>query len=353
MQNLFFANKGWSCKTSIGSDHFLKPKKKDLQKILNEHSIWVLSLGKVGQLADVKNWKLDKTNLKMANLPFAKLHFVSLRGSNLSGINFRQADLLKCSLIDADLDGADLEGANLSEGDLSFSKCMGANFADANLEGANFEGANLKETNFTRAILRGANFKEADLSSSEMIDANLEDANFEGAKLSGANFGGANLDKANFEKTDLRGLNIANTNLLEADDEGTKLTDSIRKQKKSSELGSNNHRLDKTTPSKKPRIKSSKEDLFVDSNAVNPDMLEKAVTDLIEKVKSNIQLDQIKAICKNQHGIEKIDKIDCTHGDIVTHNDQIAFRLDFKVSYNLSLLLDRHGDFIKKGDSKA
>jgi uncharacterized protein YjbI with pentapeptide repeats len=326
MQNLFFANKGWSCKTSIGSDHFLKPKKKDLQKILNEHSIWVLSLGKVGQLADVKNWKLDKTNLKMANLPFAKLHFVSLRGSNLSGINFRQADLLKCSLIDADLDGADLEGANLSEGDLSFSKCMGANFADANLEGANFEGANLKETNFTRAILRGANFKEADLSSSEMI---------------------------NFEKTDLRGLNIANTNLLEADDEGTKLTDSIRKQKKSSELGSNNHRLDKTTPSKKPRIKSSKEDLFVDSNAVNPDMLEKAVTDLIEKVKSNIQLDQIKAICKNQHGIEKIDKIDCTHGDIVTHNDQIAFRLDFKVSYNLSLLLDRHGDFIKKGDSKA
>ena len=336
--------------TSTGSDHFLKPKKKDLKKILNEHSIWVLSLGKVGKLADVKNWKLDKTNLKMANLPFAKLHFVSLRGADLSGINFRQADLLKASLIDADLDGADLEGANLSESDLSFSKCMGANFADANLEDANFEGANLEETNFTRAILRGANFKEANLSSSEMIDANLEDANFEGAKLTGANFGGADLEKANFEKTDLRGLNIANTNLLEADDEDTKLSDSIRKEKKSPEIRGKKHTLDKTIPDKNPGIKSSKEDLSVDSNAVNPNMLEKAVADLIEKVKSDIQLEQVKAICKNHHGIEKIDNIDCTHGDIVTHKDQVAFKLDFKISYNLSLLLDRKGNFISKAD---
>jgi uncharacterized protein YjbI with pentapeptide repeats len=300
-------------KTSNGKDHFLKATKKNIKKILNEHSVWVLSLGKVGKLADVKNWKLDKTDLKMANLPFAKLHFVSLRGANLSGSNFRQADLLKGSLIDADLDGADLEGANLSEGDLSFSKCMGANFADANLEGANFEGA----------------------------------------KLSGANFGGANLDKANFEKTDLRGLNIASTNLLEADDEGTKLSDSIRNEKKPPKKRNKKQTSGKTAPGKKPTVKSSKEDLAVDSNAVNPDLLEKAVADLVEKVKSDIQLDQVKAICKNQLGIEKIDKVECTNGDIVTHKDQVAFKLDFKISYNLSLLVDRKGDFIKKDDSKV
>jgi hypothetical protein len=56
----------------------LKSKRKELEKILNEHSIWVLSLGKLGKLADIKNWKLDQTDLKLANLPFAKLHFVSL-----------------------------------------------------------------------------------------------------------------------------------------------------------------------------------------------------------------------------------------------------------------------------------
>ena len=91
----------------------------------------------------------------------------------------------------------------------------------------------------------------------------------------------------------------------------------------------------------------------MDSNAVNPDILEKAVADLVEKVKADIQLDQVKAICKNQLGIEKVDKVECTNGDIVTHKDQVAFKLDFKISYNLSLLVDRKGDFIKKTDSKA
>jgi hypothetical protein len=82
-------------------------------------------------------------------------------------------------------------------------------------------------------------------------------------------------------------------------------------------------------------------------------MIEEAVIDLIEKVKSNIQLDQVKAICKHQHGIGKIDKIDFEHGDIVTHNGQVAFKLDFKISYNLSLLLDRKGKLINKADLKA
>ena len=91
----------------------------------------------------------------------------------------------------------------------------------------------------------------------------------------------------------------------------------------------------------------------MDLNAVNPGMIEKAVSDLIEKVKSNIQLDQVKAICKHQPDIEKIDKIDFEHGDIVTHNGQVAFKLDFKISYNLSLLLDRKGKLINKADLKA
>jgi hypothetical protein len=98
-----------------------------------------------------------------------------------------------------------------------------------------------------------------------------------------------------------------------------------------------------------------KEGLFVDSIAVNPGMIEKAFNDLIEKIKANIQLDQVKAICKHQHGLEKIDKVVFKSGDIVTHNDQVACRLDFKISifYNLSFLLDRKGKLIKKADLKA
>jgi hypothetical protein len=85
----------------------------------------------------------------------------------------------------------------------------------------------------------------------------------------------------------------------------------------------------------------------VDLAAVNPDTIEKAIGDLIDKVKSNVQLDQIKALCKNQYGLEKIDNINITQGDIVTHDGEVAFKLDFKISYNLSLLLDRKGNLIK------
>ena len=38
----------------------------------------------------------------------------------------------------------------------------------------------------------------------------------------------------------------------------------------------------------------------MDSNAVNSGMIEEAVIDLVKKIKSNIQLDQVKAICKHQ-----------------------------------------------------
>lgn len=325
----------------------MKPEDDKLTKMLNEHSAWVLSLGKTGRLADCDSWNLDTANLEMANLPFAKFHFASLKNANLSGVNFRQAELLKIKLINANLDGADLEGANLSKGDLSFSKCTGANFTDANLEGANFSGANLQKANFTRAILRGANFKGADLSFAEMVDANIEGANFKRAKIEAANFGGANLDKANFEETNFKVYNLEEY-LPENESKDTRISDPPRSEKTSPKSVKKNHKLNKTTLDRSSNIKSTKEDLFVDSNskAINPDMIDEAVIDMVEKLKSKIQLDLVKSICKRKHGIENIDKIDFENGDLVTHNDRVAFKLDFKISHKVSLLIDRKGNFL-------
>jgi len=304
----------------------------NLQKILNNHSNWILSLGKAGQLADFNSRNLDEASLEMANLPFAKLHFTSLRNANLSGVNFRQAELLHVNLSNANLVGADLEGANIAEGDFSFSKCMGANFCDANLEGANLEGANLVKANFTRTILRGAKFNGADLSFSEMVDSNIEGANFKGAKLETANFGGANLDKANFEETSLKVFNI-DEYLPRANLRDNIISNSLTNETTISGFLIKNY-------------KSEKGGLSMDLNAVNPGMIEEAIIGLMEKLKSNVQLDQIKAICKHQHAIETIDKFDFKNGDIVTHDGEVAFKLDFNISYNLSILVDRMGKLI-------
>ena len=340
-------HKGSMCNwLALSGDNLMMSKRNNLKSILNEHSRWIFSHGKAGKLADIKNWKLDKFNLMNEDLPFAKLRSISLKGANLAGINFRQADLLQGSFVGAYLDDADLSGANLSGGDFSFSKCKGTNFSNANLEGTNFEGADLTETNFSKAILRCANFKGANLLTAELVDADIEGANFQDADLEGTKFEGTNVFKATFDKTYLRNLDIKNINLAEAEHENANYSKSTQSEAKLPKIGLKNHLFDKTIPNRKPSIKSSKEDLSVDLNAVNPAMVEGAINDLIKKLKSNIQLEQVKEICKHQNIIESIDKVDFTNGDIVTHDGQVVFKLDFNISYNLSLLLDRKGKLI-------
>ena len=107
-----------------------------------------------------------------------------------------------------------------------------------------------------------------------------------------------------------------------------------------------NWNLDKTTLNRRSNIQSAKEDLFVDSKEIRPNMIGEAILGLIKKVKSSINIEQVRARCKQQPDIDKIAKVDFEHGDIVTHNDQVAFKLDYKISYKLCLLLDRKGNLI-------
>ena len=79
---------------------------------------------------------------------------------------------------------------------------------------------------------------------------------------------------------------------------------------------------------------------------VGTQVVEDAKRELIEKLKSNIDLDQVKAICKDQYGIEMIEGIDLNHGDIVSHNDQVAYKLDFDIRFSMSVLIDNEGNCI-------
>ena len=312
------------------------------KKMLKDHMSWILSWGEKGKLAEFNDWNLDNANLQNVDLSMAKFHHASLRNANLSGINFFKAEIYYTNL----------KGANISNGNLEYSQCEGSNFADANLEGANFGGANLRKTNFTGAILRGARFTGADLSFSQIVDANLEGADLRGAKVEGVNFKGAIIDGTIFGKTHPKEDNV-NENSPEFNLKDNFISSPLPNETKSHKSEIKNYKSEKATKVSTPNTQSSKEKLVVDLAAVNPDTIEKAIGDLIDKVKSNLQLDQVKTLCKQQHALEKIDKIDITQGDIVTHNGQVAFKLDFKISYNLRLLLDRKGNLIDKPDLKA
>ena len=76
-----------------------------LQKILDEHNLWVTSMRKM----------VAKANLSGANLRSADLRGADLSGANLRSADLRGADLFGADLRGADLFGADLRGANLPE----------------------------------------------------------------------------------------------------------------------------------------------------------------------------------------------------------------------------------------------
>lgn len=111
----------------------------ELNKILDEHRLWLESGGKEGERANLKNANLENTNLS---------------GANLTG----------ACLLEANLPGAYLAGANLSRANLE-----GADLSVANLEGTNFYHAML-----TRAKLFGAKIKGADFYRSDYTGIDIE-----------------------------------------------------------------------------------------------------------------------------------------------------------------------------------
>jgi hypothetical protein len=135
----------------------------ELQKILDEHKVWVESYRQRG----------DRADLRDANLRGANLSDADLRGADLSDANLRGANLSDANLSDADLRGADLRGADLSDANL-----RGANLSDANLSDADLRGADLRGADLSDANLRGANLSDANLSDADLRGANLPDLTF-------------------------------------------------------------------------------------------------------------------------------------------------------------------------------
>lgn len=141
-------------------------KQEELNKILDEHELWVKSCATKGKQAD-------------------------LSGEHLEGLAFDDRALSQASFRGAYLDGA--------------------KFIDAILVGVDFEGASLVDTDFSCANAWGANFNETNCKDALFLSANLTEASFEGADLDGASFVQANLTEANLQDTNIITAEFDNT----------------------------------------------------------------------------------------------------------------------------------------------
>ena len=90
--------------------------KNKLDKILDNHKLWLKTGGEEGERADLSSADLRYADLSSADLRYADLRYADLRYAGLSSADLRYADLSS-----ADLSYADLRYADLSSADLDFS----------------------------------------------------------------------------------------------------------------------------------------------------------------------------------------------------------------------------------------
>ena len=162
-------------------------KKEELEQIIKEHLIFLMSGGAGGHWNTIlikglvlgvykgpegkkgKQASFEKTHLK------PDLEFSSLE---LPFANFCAVFAPQVSFFNSDL-----------------SHCL---FTDAILEKAIFKKSNLHRSDFSRANLAEASFVNSDCSDVDFENCNLTGADFRGARLNGARFPGAQLDQVIF-----------------------------------------------------------------------------------------------------------------------------------------------------------
>ena len=83
--------------------------KNELNKIIDNHKLWLKTNGEQGERADLRNANLRNANLSNANLSNANLSNANLSNANLSNANLRNANLRNANLSYADLINAVLD----------------------------------------------------------------------------------------------------------------------------------------------------------------------------------------------------------------------------------------------------
>lgn len=77
----------------------------------------------------------------------------------------------------------------------------------------------------------------------------------------------------------------------------------------------------------------------------DPDVIKNGEKDLIEAIKEDLDLAAVKEILKEQIARTVLT---AKGGEIVVHDNQIAFRIDFDLNLSGSLMFDRTGNYISK-----
>lgn len=78
----------------------------------------------------------------------------------------------------------------------------------------------------------------------------------------------------------------------------------------------------------------------------NPEAIRKGEKALADAIASNFDHRVIQKIFKKVHNLDVGEDINCKRASMGVHGDAVAYSMDFEVLVNLSVFLDRAGDFV-------
>jgi hypothetical protein len=78
----------------------------------------------------------------------------------------------------------------------------------------------------------------------------------------------------------------------------------------------------------------------------NTDIIKTGEQELIDTIIGDLDWETIEKIVKDRHKLQIQDDIDYRHGDLIVHNQQVAYKLDFDVKMTLSVIFDRDGNYL-------
>ncbi len=78
----------------------------------------------------------------------------------------------------------------------------------------------------------------------------------------------------------------------------------------------------------------------------SPDTIKMNAKEFIDSINAELDWEAIEELVLEKYRFHMQDEVDYKKGDIIVHDNQVAYQLDFDIKVALSIILDRDGECI-------
>ena len=79
----------------------------------------------------------------------------------------------------------------------------------------------------------------------------------------------------------------------------------------------------------------------------NPETIQESEKEFIDAINAELDWDTIEKLLLEKHKFAIQDEVDYKEGNLIVHNNQIAYKFDFEIKVPLSVIFNRQGECVE------